>query len=79
MKTTMTYIGKKSEKEWRNIVSDFNACHDSKDKRKAICNWLKKHTSVTNFSEVTGFCGKLQLTENPQVNFGEIKMEFWAN
>lgn len=79
MTTTMTYIGKKSEKEWMNIISDFNDCHDSKDKRKAIYNWLKKYTPVTNFSEVTGLCGKLSLTENPQVIFGENKIEFYAN
>jgi hypothetical protein len=79
MKTEMTYIGKKSEKEWQNIILDFNACHDAKDKKHEICNWMKKYTSVTDFSEVTAFCGKITLTENPTVYFGKTKIEFWAN
>ncbi len=77
--TTSNYIGKKSNKEWRKIISDFNACYDAKDRRNAICNWLKKYTSISNYSEVTGFCGPIGLTDLPQVYYGETKINFWAD
>ncbi len=75
MKTTSrksvvpTLNGQKlTENQSRQMYSEFNSIHDSKDKKQALLVFLKKYIN-DSFGNPVSLCGKVSITDYMEVTF----------